>query len=172
MILKGFRRALWNGLLTWIPGRGLKCFLFRSLFDAKIGKNVNFWRGVRLDGVVDSNVDIGDGCHLVRGMLINCSAGLKMGSNVILGHDVSFYGADHDPDDLLLPARYAPIQIADNVWIASKASILKGVNIGEGAIVAYGAVVTRDVPSYAIVAGVPARIIRFRQLGREGSSFE
>jgi len=56
---------------------------------------------------------------------------------------------------------YAPIKIHDNVWIGERAIILKGVTIGKGAIIAIGAVVTKDVPEYAIVAGNPARIVKY-----------
>lgn len=54
------------------------------------------------------------------------------------------------------------IEIGNDVWIGSRATILEGVNIGDGAIVAAGAVVTKDIPPYAIVGGVPAKIIRYR----------
>ena len=54
------------------------------------------------------------------------------------------------------------IEIGNDVWIGSRATILEGVNIGDGVVVAAGAVVTKDVPPYAIVGGVPARIIRYR----------
>lgn len=57
---------------------------------------------------------------------------------------------------------YRPIYINDNVWIGYGVTILKGVHIGKGAVCAAGAVVTHDVPDYAIVGGVPAKIIRFR----------
>ena len=56
---------------------------------------------------------------------------------------------------------HAPIKIHDNVWIGERAIILKGVTIGKGAIIAIGAVVTKDVPEYAIVAGNPARIVKY-----------
>jgi len=55
----------------------------------------------------------------------------------------------------------APIIISDNVWIGERATILKGVSIGQGAIVAMGSVVTKDVPDYSIVAGNPARIVKY-----------
>lgn len=167
MKFKGVRRWVWNEIITNCPLCFIRVQFFRILFKAKIGKNVLFWKGIKVDGIADSNIEIGDECQLVRGLLINCSAGLKIGRGVIMGHDVSFYGADHDPDDPLLPARYAPIFVGDNVWIASKASILKGVIIGDGAIIGYGSVVTNDVPAFAIVGGIPAKIIRYRKLDPE-----
>lgn len=57
---------------------------------------------------------------------------------------------------------YSPPLIGNDVWIGSKAIILQGVNIGDGAVIAAGAVVTKDVPPYAIVGGVPAKLIRYR----------
>ena len=164
---KWTRRMLWNNFFSYTPGSWLRIFIFKHMFNAKIGSNVLFWAGIKVDGLVDSNVVVGNGSQLARGLLINCSSGLSIGENVFFGHDVSLYGADHDPDDLLMPARYAPITIADGVWIASKASILKGVKVERGAIVSYGAVVTKAVPAFSIVGGIPAKIIRFRKLPDE-----
>lgn len=121
------------------------------------------WRGLRLDGMCFRNIEIGTGCEIPRGALFNCSEGLKIGNRVFLGHDVSFYGADHDPDRLDMTARYAPIIVEDGVWIASRAAVLKGVTVGHGSVVAYGAVVTKNVPPWAIVGGVPARRLRYRK---------
>jgi acetyltransferase-like isoleucine patch superfamily enzyme len=56
----------------------------------------------------------------------------------------------------------SPVTIGDDVWISHGAVILKGVNVGKGAVIAAGAVVTRNVPAYAMVGGVPARLIRNR----------
>lgn len=57
---------------------------------------------------------------------------------------------------------YQPIAIGNDVWVGARATILDGIKIGNGAVIATGAVVTKDVPPYAIVAGVPARVVRFR----------
>ena len=86
---------------------------------------------------------------------------MTIGDGSQIGHDVVFATLDH----LIDPARRkttcpAPIVLGRNVWVGAHATILKGVTIGDNAIVAAGAVVTKDVPADTIVGGVPARIIR------------
>jgi acetyltransferase-like isoleucine patch superfamily enzyme len=158
------RQYLWNDWLTWRPGNALRCGLFRTLLGAQVGERTRLWRGVKVDGNSYRRVRIGRNCEIPRGALFNATAGLTIGDNVFLGHDVSFHCADHDIDDVDMPARYAPIVVGNGAWIASKASILKGVTVGDGAVVAYGAIVTRDVPRLAVVAGVPAKFVRSRRL--------
>jgi putative colanic acid biosynthesis acetyltransferase WcaF len=158
------RQYFWNEWLTWLPGNRLRCALLGWLMKAAIGKDTQIWRGLKLDGNCYGVISIGARCIIARGAQINMAKKLTIGHEVMTGHDVCFYGADHDVDDPEMPARYAPITVQDGVWIASKASVLKGVTVGKGAVVAYGAVVTRDVPPYAVVGGVPARFIRWRQV--------
>lgn len=79
----------------------------------------------------------------------------------MIGHNVVLATINHD----LLPQNnrknhYAPIKIGNHVWIGSNATVLSGVTIGEWAVVAAGAVVTKDVPPYTMVGGVPAKIIK------------
>ncbi len=91
-----------------------------------------------------------------------------MGNYVMLGPQVLIVGKDHNYDVVGTPMIFAgrpehpKTMIGDDVWIASRATIIAGIRIGSGAIVAAGAVVTRDVEEYAIVAGVPARTIGYR----------
>jgi len=158
------RQYLWNEWLTWLPSNGLRCALLRRLMKAVIGPGTQIWRGVKLDGNCYGVIFIGPDCTIARGTLINMSRTLSIGRKVWMGHDVSLYGSDHDPDNPEMPARYGPITVQDGAWIASKATILKGVTVGKGAVVAYGAVVTRDVPPYAVVGGIPARFIRWRKV--------
>lgn len=70
--------------------------------------------------------------------------------------------AEHDIDDPYFVGTEAPVHIGDYAWISSRATILPGVRIGNGAVVAAGAVVTKDVPDYTVVGGVPAKLIGVR----------
>jgi acetyltransferase-like isoleucine patch superfamily enzyme len=109
--------------------------------------------------VIGNNFYANAGCHLLGSITI--------GNNVQIGPQVVFWGRDHGmKKDILInrqPHNLQPIVIQDDVWIGAHATILKGVTIYEGAVVAAGAVVTKDIPPYAIVAGVPAKIIKYRE---------
>lgn len=114
-------------------------------FNADFGKNIK----------IGSNVFINSGCKFQD------QGGIIIGNNALIGHNVVLATIDH----ALSPAEsrkmnYAPIHIGDNVWIGSSAVILKGVTIGQWAIVAAGSVVNRDVPEFTVVGGVPARVIK------------
>ncbi|HEY1536806.1 MAG TPA: acyltransferase [Polyangiaceae bacterium] len=101
---------------------------------------------------------------LVSGALhADVGAPIRIGDRVRIGHDVSLLTVDHDvgPEELRAGQRkFGPIEIGDGAWLASRVVVLPGVRIGTGAIVAAGAVVTRDVPNNTLVAGVPARVVR------------
>ncbi|WP_066688046.1 DapH/DapD/GlmU-related protein [Christensenella intestinihominis] len=114
-------------------------------FYTDFGKNIKIGR----------DVFINSGCHFQD------QGGIELGDGVLVGHNVVLATINHDLD----PAQnrknhYAPIKIGSHVWIGSNATILQGVTIGEWAVVAAGAVVTRDVPKNTIVGGVPAKTIR------------
>jgi acetyltransferase-like isoleucine patch superfamily enzyme len=84
---------------------------------------------------------------------------------------VSIRDYDHRFADLAVPVRLqglitAPVVIGNNVWLGSKVSVLRGVRIGDNAIIGAGAVVTHDIPANAIAAGVPARVLRYRVAGK------
>lgn len=111
--------------------------------------------------------DFGRNIHFGKNIFINRSChfqdqgGITIGNNNLIGHQVVFATVDHDFDPNKRDDIYvAPIILEDNVWVGSNATILKGVTIGEGAIVAAGSVVKKDVPAYTIVGGNPAVEIR------------
>jgi len=123
----------------------------------------------------------GKGCHYSRKNLINIgnnfymgnychlAANAEIGDNVLFASFVALVGGDHKFDDINCNINDAgrevlkTIRIDNNVWIGHNSIVLHGVHIGAGAIVAAGTVVTKDVPSYAIVAGNPAKLIRYRK---------
>lgn len=89
---------------------------------------------------------------------IRCKKEITIGNNVAIAREVLIMDSDaHPTSDKDMDK---PVKIGDHVWIGSRATILKGVNIGDGAIVAAGSLVTKDVPPRTMVAGVPARIIK------------
>ncbi|MGO4784646.1 acyltransferase [Cryobacterium sp. W22_MBD10_FK3] len=85
--------------------------------------------------------------------------GIAIGNNVNIGGYVQIFTLEHDPQAEDFGVQGGPVSIGDMAYIATRAIILPGVTIGEGAVVAAGAVVTKDVPPYTIVGGVPARFI-------------
>jgi len=99
--------------------------------------------------------------------IINAFDDCTIRKNTMLGPYVNVNCADHGMECGKEPMRfqggcYGPVVIGEDCWICSHAVILKGVTIGDGAVVAAGAVVSEDVPPLAIVAGVPARVISHR----------
>ena len=93
---------------------------------------------------------------------IRCTERITIGRGVAISHDVTIM--DSDAHDILEEKhiRTKPVTIGDHVWIGSRAMILKGVTIGDGAIIAAGSIVTRDVPANSLVAGVPAKVIKHK----------
>ena len=123
------------------------------------------------------NISIGDWCFVGEGTRIWSSSSVTIGDRVLVAHNVNIFDSLTHPISAKLRHRHfksimttghpqtielgeRPIKVANDVWIGANACILRGVNIGEGGIVASGAVVTKDVPPYTIVAGNPARIVR------------
>jgi acetyltransferase-like isoleucine patch superfamily enzyme len=107
--------------------------------------------------------------HIKSGTFIDCSGGVTIGAHFHVGRGLTIFSSKHNyktdraiPYDLVDLA--APVVIEDCVWAGANVSILPGVTIGEGAIIAMGAVVSRDVPAGAIVAGNPARVVGQRDM--------
>lgn len=135
----------------------------RDLFARLFGKPVDpsfrvfppFYTDFGKNITVGKNVFINACCHFQD------QGGITLGDNCLVGHNVVFATLNHGfaPEERqsMLPA---PIVVGRNVWIGSNSTILQGVTIGDNSIIAAGSVVTKDVPTNAIVAGVPARFIR------------
>jgi acetyltransferase-like isoleucine patch superfamily enzyme len=104
---------------------------------------------------------VGEGTFINSGAVLSARSEVRIGARCQIATGVVLMDCDfHGVDDRDAPGITAPIVIEDDVWLATRAIVPKGVRIGRGSVVAAGAVVTRDVPPYTLVGGVPARPIR------------
>jgi maltose O-acetyltransferase len=114
-------------------------------------------------GSVPHLLCVGPGCYLTGPLHIDLMAPVRIGARVYVGYEVILITADHEigPSAQRCGARACgPIDIGDGAWIGSRVVILPGVRIGRGAVVAAGAVVTKDIAPNTLAAGVPARFVR------------
>jgi len=164
-----------NGLVGLLPsgvGPRLRTLLYRR-FGLTIGQGTVIFGPLRFGwyGEVFRNLAIGRHCLFNRDVFIDTTARVTIGNNVTFGHDVAVVTAHHDMRSPLHRAgavQPKPVTIDSGVWIAARVTVLPGVRIHEGAVVAAGAVVARDVPAHTLVGGVPARVLRV--LGSEAAS--
>ena len=135
----------------------------RALFSQLIGQPVDESFGLFPPFYTDcgKNIHIGKNVFLNMGCKFQDQGGIYIDDGALIGHNVVLATLNHamSPEDrgTMIPK---PIHIGKNVWIGANATVLPGVTIGDSAIVAAGAVVTRDVPENAIVGGVPAKVMR------------
>jgi maltose O-acetyltransferase len=113
------------------------------------------------------NISIGDHVMLNRGATVTAHTPIEIGNDCLIGPGAVLHNGDHRFDQVDVPIRRqgfssAPIVLEDDVWIGANAIVLSGVRVGRGSVVAGGSVVTRDVPPYTIVAGIPAKQISRR----------
>ena len=99
------------------------------------------------------------GVSIGPGVLLDARKGLEIGENTVIAYQAIIWTLNHDYNDIHFGSKGAKVKIGSYAWICSRSIILPGVTIGEGAVVASGAVVTKDVPPYKIVGGVPAKVI-------------
>jgi acetyltransferase-like isoleucine patch superfamily enzyme len=170
--------ALWH-YVRWRPrfhsfgwrSRLGRCDMLTNPRSIAIGRNVIIRKGARLEAV---SSDTGGGPKLIIGdgtaiqFYFHCGAAgrVTIGRNVLMGGRVYITDHDHSYDEPGLSAResprlkVAPVEIGDGAFLGEGCVVLKGVRIGRRAVVAANAVVTRDVPDYTVVAGVPAKPVK------------
>ncbi len=144
--------------------RRMRSSVGKRLFD-NCGINVNIEKGANFGS--GKGISIGNN----SGLGINCKVRgpLRVGDDVMMGPDVMIFTSNHETSRIDTPmrlqgsAKIKPVTIGDDVWIGARVIILPGVTIGQGAILAANAVVTKDVPEYAVVGGNPAKLIKFRK---------
>lgn len=171
-------------LTGYIPSHTIRLFFYRYFFGVKIGKNSSIhWRaefnnpaGVSighntiigndafLDGRFKRTVPAGQSrlSGYIAQLRGKGSRPLTIGNNVSVAGEVRIYTMEHDIDSADFAEVGAPVTIDDYAVIGTRVTILPGVHVGKGAVVATGAVVTHDVPPYTVVGGIPATHIKNR----------
>jgi acetyltransferase-like isoleucine patch superfamily enzyme len=172
-LIKGFLVVSYEAIMNIIfalPRYRLFIFLKSSLLKvmgAKIGKNVFIYPGVWI--TPGRNLVIGDHVDIAKDVIITSAGGVFIGDRTLIGYRTQILSANHSIPPIGEPFpvsgdSYAAIHIGNDVWIGANCIITAGVTIGEGAVIAGGSVVTKDVPSNAIFGGVPAKLIKMRVL--------
>ena len=142
-----------------LPFHTVRIALLRSL-KAKIGKKTGVYRGFEVRS--PWKLKIGHSSVIGHNALLDARSGLTIGNNVNLSNEVMIWTLHHDYNSAVFGTIGKEVIIEDYVWVCSRAVILPGVTIGRGAVVAAGAVVTRDVAPFTVVGGVPAKQIGIR----------
>ena len=150
-------------LVGHIPSHAFRVGWYRHICRMRVGSGSSIHRRCRM--YRPYRITIGDHTVINYGVLLDGRGGLSIGDNVSVAEGAVILTMGHDVDDPGFAFRSDPVTIEDYVFVASYARILPGVVIGEGAVVAACAVVTRDVEPYTVVGGVPARYIRDRTRG-------
>lgn len=168
------RRTIGNVMLSYyrysqfqvgnIPSHHVRNWLYKKVYGVTMAKEVVIYFGAEIRG--SWNLTIGKGSIVGdRAILDARREGIEIGENVNISSNVSFYTDSHDYNDPYFRAsseKIGGIKIGNRAWIGPNSVILHGINIGEGAVVAAGSVVTKDVPPYTVVGGIPARRITDR----------
>lgn len=151
-----FRDALAEAIGR-VPSHTARLWLYRGVLKVAIGTRSSVHRGCRF--YLPSAVRIGSNSVINRDVLLDGRMGLAIGDNVSISEGVAIFTLEHDPNSAAFDSRGAAVQIEDFVFVGARAIVLPGVTVGRGAVVAAGAVVTRDVEPFVIVGGVPAKPI-------------
>lgn len=148
-------RALLLKILAHLPSHYFRNFILRFVFGVRLSKGAIIYSGFLIRA--PKKVSIGKGTVVGYNCELDGRKILTIGENVNISSDVKFYTLQHDYNSRVFEAVGAPIIVEDYAWISVRAIILPGVRIGEGAVIAAGAVVAKNVEPYSIMGGVPAK---------------
>jgi maltose O-acetyltransferase len=166
-VIRRFKTVFWElvtfklGFVGHIPFHHVRRFYYR-VYGAKIGKGST----IHMNAVFyyPPGVKIGEDSIIGERAVLDGRDKLIIGSHVDIASEVMIYNGQHDINDENFKAVFAPVVIEDYVFIGPRAIILPGVTVKKGAVVAAGAVVTKDVEEFKVVGGVPAKEISERSL--------
>ncbi len=147
-------------VVSAIPSHYLRRMFYRAV-GIRIGRGSTIH--TRASFYYPRNISLGDDTIVGERVVLDGRDVLKIGSHVDIASEVMIYNCEHNVEDENFSAQCGKVIIEDYVFIGPRAIILPGITIGRGAVVGAGAVVTKDVPPFAIVGGVPAKIIGERK---------
>lgn len=151
-------------IITWaglVPSHLFRLFIYRAA-GMKIGKGSRIHIGARFFD--PTNIEIGEDSIIGDNAFLDGREKLIIGDHVDIASEVMILNSEHDINSEDFHAVSEKVQIGDYVFVGPRSIILPGVSLGKGAVIAAGAVVTKDVGEYQIVGGVPAHVIGERQL--------
>jgi acetyltransferase-like isoleucine patch superfamily enzyme len=144
-------------------GKGVELYARRGFGRLVIGRWVHIGNGNAIR-CHEGNLRIGDKCVFGKDNTVNCYLDIEFGEAALAADWVYICDFDHVFTDVHVPIKdqgivKSPVRIGRDTWIGEKASILRGVTVGEGSVIAAHCLVNKDVPPYSIAVGVPARVV-------------
>lgn len=163
LFIEGFIRYI-SFQVGHIPSHRIRKIIYKHIFMVHIEKKAVIYWDCEIRG--HGKLSIGEGSIIGDHAILDARrGGIVIGNDVNISNNVSMWTGQHDYNDPYfrsVPGKRGPIIIRDKVWIGPNVTILHSVTIGEGAVVAAGAVVTKDVPPFSLVGGIPAKVIGTR----------
>jgi acetyltransferase-like isoleucine patch superfamily enzyme len=156
-----------NYIVAFIPSYSIRHSYYRFILGVKIGKGSSIHMGAFF---YENNLEIGQNCCINRKCHLDCRGKIIIKNNVSISPDCVLITGSHNINSKSFEYTSGNITINDYVWLGTRAMILPGVEVGEGAVICAGAVVTKNVEPYQIVGGVPAKVIGERGKGLDYSN--
>ncbi|WP_080961173.1 MULTISPECIES: acyltransferase [unclassified Rhodococcus (in: high G+C Gram-positive bacteria)] len=140
-----------------IPSKKVRQFGAAKILRVEISPSAHLyqWREIRNPRMIV----IDRGSIIGTDSILDGRLGIHIGEDVNISSEVALWTLQHDPQSPIFATKGGPIYVGNRAWISFRATILPGVTVGEGAVIAAGSVVTKDVPPYSIVGGIPAKVI-------------
>jgi maltose O-acetyltransferase len=158
---KSLGKYLFNKYAMNFPSRRVRKF-FAKKFCKFIGDNVFIGIGVQLRGA-PKNITIGHHTIINPKIILDGRKPINIGNNVDIGENTIIWTVEHDPNDNNHGVKSSSVTIEDYVWIATNVTILPGITIGKGSVIACNSVVTKDIAPMTIAGGIPAKKIATRE---------
>jgi len=146
-------------LSTFVPSNAFRVFSLR-LWGASVGSNVAIHHGLQVRAA--RRLVLGDDCFVAENVILDARGGLTIGSHVSVNSGAHIWTAQHDLRSPSFAYEASPVVVGDRAWVSARSTVLPGVTVGEGAVIAAGAVLSKNADSWTVVGGVPAKRIADR----------